>query len=1637
MLKRTTVRFLSVLLSFLIGVSMTGLFPAQALAQVEDDPLQEYLIDDFEKDTDQWEFSISQEIEGGEGKFERVSTDSHTGSYAGKLTADFTTGGVNANIKLKLNSLDIKSLSFWVKPENVSWIYLRFVDSTGQTHQQEIHFESSEWQKITITKFNGGTGYGYWGGVKSDGIWHGPASELDVSIHRNGATGTGPKGEILLDDVKAEIPESEQEEPTPDDPNLQDYIIDDFEKDNGNWDYLTEDDPTGHAKGSYERTEDDAHGGDWAGELSGDFSNNGVFVRMEKVLENVDIQSLSFWIKPIDIDWIYLWLIDSTGQIHQQAIHFKSEDWQKWQKVTITKLNGGDSYGYWSGAGDGVWHAPASKISINIHANATRGPGRTGSFLVDDIVAKIPVKDLAIHQTSVGNVFEDGETAAFQIETASDAISWRVLDVWNRTIKEGTEDVQNKWAEITLPDLDHGYYTLEITGEKEGKQIKAETSMAMLSSYDFSTVKDSPFGVSAHFQYENDPQYLPLLQKAGIKDARDELYWSEVEKEKGVYTHPQHHEDMMNRYKNNNINPFIILNHTNPLYDDNGFPYTDEGRKAFANYGVELLDHYQDQMKWVEVYNEFNLTGEEPTKGKPSYYYDLLKETYEAVKKTHPDVAVVGPTTSGAPVDWLKSLFALGGLKYLDVVSIHPYPYPAEPETLLKDIAPVQDLIKEYNNGQPKPLWITECGWPTHKAWNGVSEETQADYLVRSIVLSLTHGVEKFYWYTNLCGLDEGSNEANFGFSRGKADPRGAYVPKPAYVTYSVLTRELTNASYIGQEDIGENIYCYKFQRDGKDIRTLWSSNASNVTLKTDGSVRVTDMVGKETILDPDSDGNIYLTASDSPLYLEGTVSKIVSGGPFSLQASDTGFVGQDYNLKLLVDTSSGTLPENTKFSIEDQEYPLQNGSDEVSISIPWDNISVGTRDFIGNIISNDKRVGMLTVNVAVSTPLSIQAVHSLVDDKDIYRVKVYNNSKFEYQTENINWSFGDQIGSKDISVPLPGSSEQTIDLPIPTLPSGQTYDAAVTLNIIGTPSLEYAGKITINNPESYIPIINKKIKVDGKLDQLDGITPIVLQDDGRFVDTGGNVGEIIPDDLSGKLWITYDANNLYLSAEILDDIHCQTSVEGNTWLGDGMQFAVSAGAPGETDNSWTELGAALTPEGPQAYRWIPNQGLVDKADLAIQRDDAKKLTTYELAYPWDEIQQSIPTEELISISLLVNDNDGSGRKGWIEWGSGIGRGKDPSLFKGLRFSKPETIKLDQPTGLKWDVTIPGKADWNEVNNSTDYSVQLYKDNEKYGDPVTSREPSYDFTKVITEDGSYSFTVTAHGDRIYYIDSDISEMSAFYNYRKPSEPTYTLQIVAGKGGRITSGTNGVYAAGTKIAIKATANNRYKFRSWITDNGGTFTNDDSASTVFTMPANHVTITAKFSYIGGNSDDEHESPDENNIVPPVKPEPNFVSDTTWDFAISGTYQFKITSKNGKAPIFAIGTPGVFEIEQVVQSGNDYFFTLKAVGVPGEKAGIYINGGPRLLIATVKSNPNYVKLDTGKWLTVHAGQSYQFKVTSAKKPTFVCGTPSAFHVTFAGSSGNDYFFKVTAIGKQGQSAGFYLNGEKVPRTIGNIIK
>jgi len=128
-----------------------------------------------------------------------------------------------------------------------------------------------------------------------------------------------------------------------------------------------------------------------------------------------------------------------------------------------------------------------------------------------------------------------------------------------------------------------------------------------------------------------------------------------------------------------------------------------------------------------------------------------------------------------------------------------------------------------------------------------------------------------------------------------------------------------------------------------------------------------------------------------------------------------------------------------------------------------------------------------------------------------------------------------------------------------------------------------------------------------------------------------------------------------------------------------------------------------------------------------VRRDETRKETVYELALPWSELSPIRPdTNGAISLSFLVNDNDGSGRKGYIEWGSGIGEVKDAKKFRTAQWVQDQTSPVITIQGVMEgesyvdQVTPVVKA---ETANGEILTPRIWLDGEAWtaGTPITAK----------------------------------------------------------------------------------------------------------------------------------------------------------------------------------------------------------------------------------------------------------------------------------------------------------------------------
>ncbi|MFC4138683.1 MULTISPECIES: beta-galactosidase [unclassified Microbacterium] len=145
-------------------------------------------------------------------------------------------------------------------------------------------------------------------------------------------------------------------------------------------------------------------------------------------------------------------------------------------------------------------------------------------------------------------------------------------------------------------------------------------------------------------------------------------------------------------------------------------------------------------------------------------------------------------------------------------------------------------------------------------------------------------------------------------------------------------------------------------------------------------------------------------------------------------------------------------------------------------------------------------------------------------------------------------------------------------------------------------------------------------------------------------------------DDLSVVARTAYDERALYLAFEITDDTH-SAQTGGSMWRGDSVQFAFSpTGAYGP------EYTVAVVDGKAQLVRGTAGTATADESLVELAGTSDGTRTTIELALPWGTVAAERPGDGVLPFTFLVNDNDGSSRRGWVEWTPGIGKAKTPAL---------------------------------------------------------------------------------------------------------------------------------------------------------------------------------------------------------------------------------------------------------------------------------------------------------------------------------------------------------------------------------------
>jgi hypothetical protein len=364
------------------------------------------------------------------------------------------------------------------------------------------------------------------------------------------------------------------------------------------------------------------------------------------------------------------------------------------------------------------------------------------------------------------------------------------------------------------------------------------------------------FGVNIHFT--NAPaEELQALGTSGVRFIRMDFSWGRVERAQGQYDFSPY-DGLLAAMSNLGIRCLFILDYSNRLYDDGLSPHTDEGRAAFAHFAASAAKHFAGKGVLWEIWNEPNIGQFWKPKPSAEDYSALALATIGAVRAADANAFIMGPASSTLPWDFFETMGQRGVFGRLDAVSVHPY-RRGEPESVEADYARLRALIERYAPGRNLPIVSGEWGYTTVD----VSEEQQADYLVRQRLVNLSLGIPLSIWYDwKEDGTDPKEREHHFGTVRPDLKP------KPSYAAGKTLSETLAGYRFARRAPMeNPKDYVLVFRNGGKTAYAVWTT--------ADAHAIRTDAAGSLTIVSRDgqrrpaqSSVALELQVTASPQYI-------------------------------------------------------------------------------------------------------------------------------------------------------------------------------------------------------------------------------------------------------------------------------------------------------------------------------------------------------------------------------------------------------------------------------------------------------------------------------------------------------------------------------------------------------------------------------------------------------------------------------------------------------------------------------------------------------------------------------------------------------------------------------------------------
>ena len=220
---------------------------------------------------------------------------------------------------------------------------------------------------------------------------------------------------------------------------------------------------------------------------------------------------------------------------------------------------------------------------------------------------------------------------------------------------------------------------------------------------------DSPYGACAHITVNEPPaRTCAAMRGAGLAWVRSDIDWRKIEKTPGVFDFSKY-DRVVAECEAEGVQLLPVVFRP-PAWAKRTWEHLDE----WAEFVRRFAEHYGRRLPVIEIWNEQNVPHFWGGKAYPADYLAVLRRAYDSVKSVDPSIRVAIGGFTGVPLDFIEGIYRLGGANAFDIMNVHAYTTPFNPEGILDDkIEKLRALMAKYGDGQ-KPIWITEIGYSTH-----------------------------------------------------------------------------------------------------------------------------------------------------------------------------------------------------------------------------------------------------------------------------------------------------------------------------------------------------------------------------------------------------------------------------------------------------------------------------------------------------------------------------------------------------------------------------------------------------------------------------------------------------------------------------------------------------------------------------------------------------------------------------------------------------------------------------------------------------------------------------------------------------------------------------------------------------------